>query len=65
MIDLLHNILDRKTAKYQPLINNITTRGWTVAPLMILAANARATTHIPSMKSMETKTPCHRNQQYI
>ena len=47
--------LNKKTTKYQPLINNITTRGWNVAPLMVLVARARATTHIPSMKSLETK----------
>ena len=30
-------------------------RGWTVAPLIILIASSRATIHIPSMKSLETK----------
>ena len=47
--------LDRKITKYQPLINNIITKGWNVAPLTILVACARATTHIPSMKKLETK----------
>jgi hypothetical protein len=46
---------ERKNTKYQPLINNIIARGWNVAPLMVLAAGARATTHIPSMKELETK----------
>jgi hypothetical protein len=41
---------ERKTTKYQPLINNIIARGWNTAPLMVLAAGARATTHIPLMK---------------
>jgi len=27
--------------------------GWYVAPLMVLAAGARATTHIPSMNKLE------------
>jgi hypothetical protein len=46
--------LDRETMKYQPLIDNITTKGWNVAPLIVLAAGARDTTHIPSMKKLET-----------
>ena len=46
---------ERKTTKYQLLINNVIVRGWNVAPLMVLAASARATTHIPSMKELETK----------
>jgi hypothetical protein len=45
---------DRKTTKYQPLIDNITTNGWNVAPLIVLVARARGTTHIPSMKKLET-----------
>jgi hypothetical protein len=55
MIDLPQKTLDMKTAKYQHLINNITTREWTVAPLVVLVAGDRASTHIPSMKSLETK----------
>lgn len=41
IIEFTHNnvrfaieTLTKKTTKYQPLINNITTRGWNVAPLM-------------------------------
>ena len=49
------NTLAKKTTKHQPLINNITSRGWNVAPLMVLAAGAKVTTHIPSMKNLETK----------
>ena len=45
----------RKTTKHQPLINNVVVRGWNVAPLMVLVACARATTHIPTMKEIETK----------
>lgn len=29
-------------------------RGWYVAPLMVLAAGARATTHNPSIKNLES-----------
>ena len=47
---------ERKTAKYQPLINSLITRGWIVAPLIVLASGARATTHIPSMNTLETQT---------
>ena len=43
--------LARKTTKYQPLINNIISRGWNVASFMVLVACARATTHIMSMKT--------------
>ena len=46
--------LNRKTIKYQPLINNIKTKGWNVAPLMVLVASARATTYISSMNKLET-----------
>ena len=46
--------LNRKTTKYQPLINDIRTKGWKLALLIVLAARARATTHIPSIKSLES-----------
>ena len=46
---------ERKNVKYQPLINNIIARGWNVAPLIVLASGAKATTHIPSMKELEIK----------
>ena len=46
---------ERKNTKYQPLINNIKARGWNIAPLIVLALGARATTHIPSMKELKTK----------
>jgi hypothetical protein len=41
------------TINNQLLINNIITRGWNVAPLMVLVAGARGTTHIPSMRKLE------------
>jgi hypothetical protein len=47
--------LTRKTTKYQAHINNITSRGWNVAPLTVLAVGAIDTTHTPSMKNLETK----------
>jgi hypothetical protein len=46
---------ERKITKYQPLINDILARGWNVAPLIVLALGARATTHIPSMNELATK----------
>ena len=46
---------ERKITKYQPLINNIIARGWNVAPIIVLASGAKATTHIPSMNELETK----------
>ena len=51
--------LDRKTTKYEPLINSIIARGWNVAPLMVLVACARATTHMPSMNKLETILELH------
>ena len=50
-----NDIFSAGTTKYQPLINNIISRGWNTPPLMVLAAGARAITHIPLMKELETK----------
>ena len=47
--------ITRKTEKYQPLIDNITNRGWNVEPLIVITTGARATLHIPSMKILEEK----------
>ena len=47
--------IERKTIKYQPLIDNLISNGWQVAPLLVLASGARATTHIPSMYALETQ----------
>ena len=47
--------ISRKTEKYQPLIDNITNRGWNVEIVIVITAGARATTHIPSMKIFEEK----------
>ena len=60
-------IRERKTTKYQTLINSVTLKGWNVAPLMVLVVGARATTHIPSMKELETKlkTPYLKNKKHI
>ena len=44
-----------KNAQYQPLINNIITKWWNVAPLIVLELGAKATIHIPSMKKLEIK----------
>ena len=65
-----YETLDKKSKKYQPLINNIITKGWNVAPVMVLAAEARGTTHIPSMKknwkqhsqSLSQKSKTHLNK---
>jgi hypothetical protein len=42
-----------KKAKYQPLIQDIQNLGWKVAPLIVLTAGARGTTHIPSIKTLQ------------
>jgi len=47
--------INRTTTKYQPLIDNLISNGWQVAPLIVLASGARATTHIPSMSALETQ----------
>jgi hypothetical protein len=39
----------RKTHKYEPLLQDLQAHGWTVAPLMVLTAGARATSHISTM----------------
>jgi hypothetical protein len=59
--------LKRKTTKYQPFINNIAIQGWNVTPLIVLVARARATSHILSMKSLETtlKLSIPKNQEHI
>ena len=44
-----------KIEKFQPLIENITNIGWNIEPLIIVTAGARAISHIPSMKILETK----------
>jgi len=46
--------LEAKNNKYKPLIDSIAARGWKVDPLIIITAGARATTHTPSMKSLES-----------
>jgi hypothetical protein len=43
-----------KTTKYQPLVNIIQSHGWQVTPIIVLTAEARATTHIPSIKHLHT-----------
>ena len=48
-------IILKKIEKYQPLIDNITNRGWLIEPLMFITTGAKATTHIPSMKNLEEK----------
>jgi hypothetical protein len=47
--------LERKTTKYQPLLTTLISNGWQVAPLIVLASGARATTHIPSMNALGTQ----------
>jgi hypothetical protein len=39
----------QKTHKYEPLLQDLQAHGWTVAPLMVLTAGARATSHISTM----------------
>ena len=45
----------QKIEKYQPLVDNITNRGWNVEPLIVITACAKATTYIPSMKILKEK----------
>ena len=44
----------RRRKKYKPLIDNIINRDWKIDPLIVITAGARAATHTPSMKSIET-----------
>jgi hypothetical protein len=41
--------------KYQPLIDELQAQKWTVAPLMVLTAGARASTHITTMTLLHDK----------
>ena len=43
-----------KTNKYQPLLDTIQTLGWKVAPLLVISAGVRGTTHIPSIKKLQS-----------
>ena len=45
--------IENKIDKYQPLIDDVTSLGWKVDPLIVIASGARATTFIPSMKILE------------
>jgi hypothetical protein len=45
--------MEAKNHKYKPLIDSIASRGWKIAPLIVITAGARATAHIPSMKILE------------
>ena len=45
--------IENKIAKYQPLIDDITSLGWKVDPLIVITSSARATTFIPSMEILE------------
>ena len=46
------NKITAKHNKYQPLLNNIHALGWTVAPLLVISASVRGTTHIPSIQQL-------------
>ena len=41
--------IDCKNHKYKPLLQDIQAHGWNVAPLMVLIAGAKATSHISTM----------------
>jgi hypothetical protein len=43
------NIVAAKTNKYQPLLDRICAKNWSVAPLMVLTTGACASTHTPTM----------------
>jgi hypothetical protein len=43
-----------KIAKYQPLIHDIQTLGWNVAPLIVISTGVRRATYNPSIKTLQT-----------
>jgi hypothetical protein len=43
-----------KLNKYQPLLDNIQARGWKVAPLIVISAGVRGTTHVPAITQLKT-----------
>jgi hypothetical protein len=47
--------IQAKNNKYNPLIASIASIGWKIDPLIVITAGARATAHITSMKTLESK----------
>jgi hypothetical protein len=43
-----------KINKYEPLLDNIQARGWKVAPLIVISAGVRGTTHVPAITQLKT-----------
>jgi hypothetical protein len=46
--------INEKIARYLPLIHDIQMLGWKVAPLLVISANTRGTTHNPSIQTLKT-----------
>jgi hypothetical protein len=46
--------INAKIAKYQPLLDDIQILGWNVAPLIVISAGVRGTTHIPPVQILHT-----------
>ena len=50
----LEDKITAKINKYQPCLDNIQALGWKVAPLIVISAGVRGTTHIPAIKQLKT-----------
>jgi hypothetical protein len=46
--------INAKISKYTPLLHDIHTLGWKVAPLLVISTGARGTTHNPSIQTLKT-----------
>lgn len=53
MIIILKTKITTKINKYQPLLDNIQALGWKVAPLIVISARVRGTTHIPAINQLK------------
>ena len=59
--------IERKTDKYQALIEDIQVLCWKVGPLIVIAVGARASTFTPSITSLEThsQSPMNKSKKHL
>jgi hypothetical protein len=50
-----HDTITVKTNKYQALLHELQAHNWKVAPLIVLTASARASTHVTTMTLLHDK----------
>jgi hypothetical protein len=57
------NTIITKTTKYQLLLGSIRNQGWNVAPLMVITASARTTTHTHSLSILHDTLKALKSQE--